>query len=230
MNNKKVRTVLGVLFAIPHILSAQSNERKLQFEVGYSYSATNQSLLNVGAYRSPKFALHTVYYGLTYMHPISKTLALSTGVQLVENGFKSFNYFPGRTVNVTIDYQYRLEYIQLPISCVKYLPSKLSASICWIFQTGIYCGYLFEGNYRIKQVDELKNTPSTYLYYNKALTINNKFNRYDWGVTLSVTRQLNRFFALRVSMQKGFIATNISGFAEQKYNQNFMVGMQYNVL
>jgi hypothetical protein len=210
---------------------AQSIQPKLSFGVGYSYAAQNPTLIDVGAFRSSKFALHTLCYTLQAKFPVKEELTINIGVQLAEKGFKSNNYLPGANSNVTLDYQYSLRYIELPILIEKYFKKqgKRANTNGWSIHSGIILSYLLEANYRLRQVVEFypQTNRTSYLYTNYSGSRNDQFNRYDVGIRLGFGKSITQDLSINVAMQKHFIKTNIGGFTEMHYNQSFVLGLEY---
>lgn len=211
---------------------AQNVEKKVTLNIGYSYSSQNPTLFNLGNIKSPKFAINTIYYSLQYEQPLSNNYGIVAGVQFSEKGFKSFNFFTGPNIDVKIDYQYRLNYIELPIFCQRYFftrPPKKSSY--WLIKAGIIGSYLLEANYRLEQLDYYKSSfpPNNYGYYNFSNTVTNRFNRWDVGILIGINKRLNKHFDLSFTMQKHFIETNKAGFDEMRQNQQFMLGIGYHI-
>jgi hypothetical protein len=230
---RKLAVIILLVF-LHNKINAQNAEKKLSMQFGYCYSSQNPTLFDIGHIRSPRFALHTLYYNIQYQQPINKLYALSIGVQLVEKGFKSHNVFTGVFLDVKLDYAYRLNYIELPLMVQRYFFSKpTSPKSYWIAKAGVVGSYLLEGNYRIEQLDEYKNASppfQTHLYYNFSNTLTNRFNRWDFGMVMGLGKMLTKDFEVSVTMQKHFIETNKIGFVEMRQQQTFMFGLVYHIL
>jgi hypothetical protein len=199
---------------------------KLNFTIGLSRSAQNwDPHINIGNYRNQGNSLYSIYFGLERNVQISSNKYLSIGIQHIEKGFKTHYITNAPTSTVDTKYSYSLNYIELPF----YLRhSTTFFKINW--KVGVYFAYLYQANYMFEETELIHPIGTSVVksnFVSYAKEEKTGFNKYDFGFNLGLSKSINDYFECSFIITKGYISPNQMYYEDIKYNQTFMLGIEY---
>ena len=221
----KIYFLLLIIFSCQNIFSQNILER-VSFKTGYSLSVTQWGLSPFSETRRwNDRSIQSIFFNLQYLQPINKYSVITIGVQTIQKGFRNSIAVsvPG-TFQFSQEYQYQLNYIEMPINYIRKINN-------YSLIGGVIISYMYEHSYRFKEDDILFRQGSSPVYYRSnystAFAYSDRFNKWDLGMNLGVSGKLYKNVELEITVQKHFINVDNWNTKDIKYNLSILGGVRY---
>lgn len=221
----KIKILLFLVIISKGALSDNGLFSKVGLNFGVTRSAQSwDNGIDIGKYRNWGNSMYSIFIGLNYNQPLSKKVFLSFALQHIEKGFKTSYKHTFSSSNLSTKYAYSLNYWEVPIT-INYHNPKSN----FTYNIGMYMSYLYQANYIFEETEEIRPNGSVIAtrYTSFAKEMKDGINRFDFGMFLGISRELNKYLAGTFSVTKGFISPNVKFFEDLKYNQTFSLGLNY---
>jgi hypothetical protein len=142
-------------------------------------------------------------FNLQYVHSLSENTQLSLGLQSAERGFKHVFIFQNQFDSTYSTYEHRLQYLELPITFIYHYKK-------WGIIIGATPSYLYHSDHRtyydLSRYYNPNGTLSSYhVGYMATKHSVNRFNRWDLGGIIGLSRNIYRGIEIEFLAQKQFI-------------------------
>lgn len=201
------------------------SQRKNEFHLSLGYSQAAQTLnpfINISNWNQN---IKNVFGGVEYYHNFNSESALGIGLQTTEKGFKnSYSVeFPGYTS--TLDYFFRLNYIEMPVM-YRHTFKKPFYTRKIFFNIGGVGSYLIksaQGNQTKKDYHDGR------ISYAKGSSYNPKvFKKVDVGLLARVGYEFYHNCNVHFTFTQSFLRPYIYNSGELNYQTCFFIGLTYN--
>ena len=213
-------------FGFLNTIDAQNRFLKnVSIKIGHSNSVTQWGLSPFSeARRFKDRSVNSVFFNIQYSIPIKK-FYLSIGLQNIEKGFITSYQVQRPNFLNKISYQYRLYYVELPISVN--IPIKKTSLIF-----GIIGSYLYDDIYRVSDVQTIYDqfgNPKVWFNsnYSYQFPFYDRYKKWDFGLNAGISRRINRSFDVELSVQKHFIDVDNWHSLDLRYNLCILTGIRY---